>query len=100
MVSLTVMDPPAPPDGGAVKESTIRSGPIWMAATAVLLLSAVSGTEPSPSAWAIRKYDPASVAAGIVTVVEPALLAPAARAGTARLPSSLSPASRTVLVDR
>src|SRR5437667_117695 len=94
------MDPPAPPDGGAVKESTIRSGPIWMAATAVLLLSAVSGTEPSPSAWAIRKYDPAGVPAGIVSGVEAALDAPGPSAGTDRLPIGVSAPSRIASADR
>src|SRR5262245_61270626 len=43
---------------------------------------------------------PLAVPAGIVTGAEPVLDPPAASAGTARVPTRMSPASNTALVDR
>jgi len=66
----------------------------------VLLASDVSVTIPSPSALAIIYQVRTAVPCGIMTLVEPELLAPAASDGRSRLPSKMSDASRTVLVDK
>src|SRR5262247_2614240 len=99
-----------PPDSvfaeGSSTELTTRSALAGVTCTVPadarqLLLSFVSGIAAVSSAHASTKYTPTAVLAGIVAVTEPLDEAPAASAGTARVPlSSTSPASRTVFVDR
>src|SRR5512134_3260228 len=85
---------------GAVNANTDRSGPTVSARQVVLLVSEDSGTPFSPSALTIRYQVPVVVFAGMVSVAAPALLAPAASAGTLRPPSARSPASSVLLLDR
>jgi len=98
--------PTSPVADGSSRPVTARSavaGVTWtvVAEALQLLVSLVSGTWAVSSAQARRKYGPTSTLAGIVTVTVPADEPPAASAGTARAPvSRMSPASRSVLVER
>src|SRR5881628_3322483 len=101
VVSVTVMTDP----GAALEEvesaDTCRSGTtIVIGVVIVLLVSIDSGTVCPPSASAIRYQDPGAALAGIVTVVEPELLIPAARAPAERLPIKVSPESKVLLRER
>jgi len=66
----------------------------------VLLLSLVSGMLVFASALAMRYQVPGAVPEGMVTEVEPELVAVEARVDTARLPRRTSPVSRVELEDR
>lgn len=66
----------------------------------MLFVSEVSVTTSSLSAMATIYQVPTDVPGGIVTVVEPELVAPAANAGTFRLPIKVSEASMLVFVDK
>ena len=98
--------PTRPVADGSSRPVTARSAAAGVTCTVVvdarqLLVSSVSGTWLVSSAQARRKYEPTGRLAGIVTVTGPDDEAPAARAGTARAPvSRVSPASRSVFVDR
>jgi hypothetical protein len=91
---------PAAAVAGTVSEYTIMSAPITIDQLPTLLLSEASGTSPGPSALARTNQYPVAEPAGMVSAVAPLLLAPAARAGTARLPSAMSAASSVLLLDR
>jgi len=65
-----------------------------------LLLSLVSGMLLFASALAMRYQVPEAVPEGMVTEVEPELVAVEARTGTVRLPRRTSPVSRVELEDR
>jgi hypothetical protein len=91
---------PAPNVDGTEKAEIRRSVPILIKREYVLFVSEVSITTSSPSALAIRYQLPELVPNGMVTEVDPELLAPAARAGTLRLPSRMSDSPMLVLVDR
>jgi hypothetical protein len=54
LVSETLIARPAPVGEGATKALTTRSAPMAMLAVRVLLVSLVSATEASSSAWAMR----------------------------------------------
>ncbi len=95
-----VMLSPSPATVGAVSADTLRSDPILSERAAVLLVSLVSLTSSPLSALAIRYQMPAAVSPGMLTVVEPALLVPAANPGTRRVPSHTSAPSRVALVER
>jgi len=71
-----------------------------MALDLVLLLSLVSGMLLFASALAMRYQVPGAVPEGMVTEVEPELVAVEARVDTARLPRRTSPVSRVELEDR
>ena len=66
----------------------------------MLFVSVVSVTALSASAFAITEYEPALVPAGIVKVVDSALVSPAPRPVIVRLPMSVSPASSEAFTDR
>src|SRR6476469_77544 len=98
---MTMVDPAAALEAEAESVGRLRSGPIGTRADDGLFVSLVSLTTPSSSALANRKYAPAAVPAGIVTLVAPPLDAPAGRAGTDRLSvKRTSPASSVELADR
>jgi len=71
-----------------------------MALDLVLLLSLVSGMLEFASALVMRYQVPGAVPEGMVTEVEPELVAVEARTGTARLLRRTSPVSRVELEDR
>src|SRR2546425_307939 len=73
---------------------------IVIALDLVLLLSLVSGILLFASALAMRYQVPGAVPEGMVTEVEPELVAVGARTGTVRLPRKISPLSRVELEDR
>jgi hypothetical protein len=100
-VMLTFI-PAAVSVGVAVTEVTLRSGRlIAIGAVRVLLASLDSSTTLRSSATAIRKYDPAAVPAGMVSVVAPAEMASLASEGMARVAvSRTSPASKMTSGDR
>jgi len=81
---------------------TIRSAPIWIQRAEVLLVSLVSPTVSSPSAFPMMKYVPALAEDGMVcVVVVPVLVEPGARTGTARPSgSNTSPASRSEFAEK
>jgi hypothetical protein len=92
-----------PPAAAAVLPLTAemtRSGPIFTAVAMTLLVSTVSAFAFVESACERMKNEPVPMSAGSVTVVEPALVAPAARAATPLDPSGASPASSALFVDR
>ena len=91
---------PSPAVVGVVSVDTIRSDPILSERAAALLASLVSLTSSPLSALAIRYQVPGAVSPGMLIVVEPALLVPAANPGTLRVPSHTSAPSRVALVER
>src|SRR2546430_1452971 len=85
VVSVTVTVEPALVEVSVDKEEMIRSGPILMVVVLVLLLSLVSGMLVFASALAMRYQVPGAVPDGMVTEVEPELVAVDAWKDTARL---------------
>ena len=66
----------------------------------VLLVSTLSVTVLSQSAFASTQYEPVAVDDGTCSVVDSTFVAPGPSDGTGRLPSQVSAASQVVLVDR
>ena len=78
-----------------------KSGPMTIERLRVLLVSLVSETAFPSSAFAMMKNVPDAVPAGMVTVVEPVLDAPAANGGTATpVQQAHLPLPPVYLVDR
>src|SRR5439155_17805397 len=99
----TLMLPVAIVVGGAVTASTISSGRTTLLSFPTRRssdLSSCSAIWFSASATAMRKYEPAEVLAGIVTMVLALEKTPAARLGTARLPRSTAVPSSVASLDR
>src|SRR5262249_43056592 len=97
---LTLIEAPCVAVAGAVRADIVRSGPTTMDLERVLLVSLVSEIAPGPSAAPMMNQVPAAVPLGIVTLVEPADVAPAPRMPTERLPMSWSPLSSTASAER
>ena len=89
-MSVTVIVSPAAAAAGTVMSQNTRSAPSWIGRAVTLLPSSHSGTAWSASARAMTYQEPAVVPAGIVRAVDAVLAAPAASAGTARVPRSVS----------
>jgi hypothetical protein len=100
VVSVMVMPDPGLPVAGDDIEVMSRSGPTSIDRGYVLLVSEISGRISSPSALATIYQVPTAVLAGIVTVVDPELLAPAASEGTLRLPNRVSDGSIVLFADK
>ena len=98
------------PMGGKVLEVKVNVGDAVNDGDEVIILEAMkmelpvvseaSGTTSSPSALAKIHQLPTDVSVGIVTVVDPVLLASAASEGTLRFPNRVSDGSMVLSVDR
>src|SRR5579862_4942265 len=89
--------------GGSLTPVSVKSGPDTVTSfteALQLLLSLISGTTRVSSAQASKKYVPAAVPEGTVTVTVPLEVAPGSSEGTDRLPVSKRTLLLVVVVDR
>ena len=100
VVSVIASARPAPASDAAERLVTTRSLPMVMYTLYTLLLSMVSASASSPSAFASTKYVPEAVPTGMVIDPVPVSLVKGAMAPTVRVPTRTSLASSELFVER